>query len=136
MNIAEEIAGSCSIRIRPDANVRSNGAKKCSLHRPKDRIRSPLSEPLSGLQARPVPEIVLELSLNRSSGILAGIVASLARTGIELKNQKLQRAADGCGGWLTIIGSGDPPEPGFLAERLNESRGVEQLMRMVVDGEV
>lgn len=82
-----------------------------------------------------MPEIVLELSLNRSSGVLAGIVASLAQAGIELKSQKLQRATEGRGGWLTIVGSGGSPEPTALAERLDGTRGVEKLMRVVVDGE-
>jgi len=67
--------------------------------------------------------------------MLAGIVASLAQAGIELKSQKLQRAPDGPGGWLTITGSGDTPEPLGLAERLNGTRGVEKLMRVIVDGE-
>lgn len=82
-----------------------------------------------------MPEIILELSLNRSSGVLAGIVASLAQAGVELKSQKLQRATEGRGGWLTITGSGDSPEPAVLAERLNGTRGVEKLMRVIVDGE-
>lgn len=85
-----------------------------------------------------MPEIILELSLNRSSGVLAGIVASLAQAGIELKSQKLQRATEGRGGWLTIIGAGDSPDPAVLAvlaERFNGTRGVEKLMRVIVDGE-
>lgn len=82
-----------------------------------------------------MPEIILELSLNRSSGVLAGIVASLAQAGIELKSQKLQRATEGRGGWLTITGSGDVPESAVLAERLNGARGVEKLMRVIVDGQ-
>lgn len=82
-----------------------------------------------------MPEIILELSLNRSSGVLAGIVASLAQAGIELKSQKLQRAGEGRSGWLTIVGSGDPPDPAMLAERFNRTRGVEKLMRVIVDGE-
>jgi hypothetical protein len=73
--------------------------------------------------------------LNRSSGVLAGIVASLAQAGIEFQSQKLQRATEGRGGWLTITGSGDSPNPAVLAERLNGTRGVEKLMRVIVDGE-
>ena len=82
-----------------------------------------------------MPEIILELSLNRSSGVLAGIVASLAQAGIELQSQKLQRATEGRGGGLTIVGSGDSPDPAMLAERFNGTRGVEKLMRVIVDGE-
>jgi len=82
-----------------------------------------------------VPEIILEFSLNRSSGVLAGIVASLAQAGIELQSQKLQRAPEGRGGWLTITGTGESPSPNVLAERLNGTRGVEKLMRVIVDGE-
>ena len=67
---------------------------------------------------------------------MAGIVASLAQAGIELKSQKLQRDAEGRGGWLKIVGSGDSPTPAALAERLNGTRGVEKLMRLIVDGEV
>lgn len=82
-----------------------------------------------------MPEIELELSLSRSSGVLAGIVASLAQAGIELKSQKLRRAGEGRGGWLSILGEGELPEPSILAERLNSTRGVDRLVRMVVDGE-
>ena len=82
-----------------------------------------------------MPEIILELSLNRSSGVLAGIVASLAQAGIELKSQKLQRATEGRGGWLTVVGAGDSPDPAVLAGRFNGTRGVEKLMRVIVDGE-
>lgn len=82
-----------------------------------------------------MPEIILEISLNRSSGVLAGIVASLAQADIELKSQKLQRATEGRGGWLTIVGSGESPEPAELAERLDGNRGVEKVMRVIVDGE-
>lgn len=82
-----------------------------------------------------MPEIIIELSLNRSSGVLAGIVASLAQAGIELQSQKLQRATESRGGWLTITGSGESPNPAALAERLNGTRGVEKLMRVIVDGE-
>ena len=67
--------------------------------------------------------------------MLAGIVASLAQAGIEFKSQKLKRATEGRGGWLTITGSGDSPEPAVLAERLNGTRGVDKLMRVIVDGE-
>ncbi|MEX0915299.1 MAG: hypothetical protein WD397_07485 [Wenzhouxiangellaceae bacterium] len=82
-----------------------------------------------------MPEIVLELSLNRSSGVLAGVVASLSQAGIELKSQKLRRASEGRGGWLTVVGEGEAPTPSVLAERLNNTRGVDKLMRIVVDGE-
>lgn len=82
-----------------------------------------------------MPEIVLELSLNRSSGVLAGVVASLSQAGIELKSQKLRRASEGRGGWLTVVGEGEAPTPSVLAERLNNTRGVDRLMRIVVDGE-
>lgn len=82
-----------------------------------------------------MPEIILEFSLNRSSGVLAGIVASLARAGIEFQHQKLTRAAGGRGGRLTITGSGDSPDAAVLAARLDGIRGVEKLMRVIVDGE-
>lgn len=82
-----------------------------------------------------MPEIKLELSLSRSSGVLAGVVASLAQAGIALKSQKIQRANEGRGGWLTILGEGEPPAPPVLADKLNNTRGVDRLMRMVVDGE-
>lgn len=80
-------------------------------------------------------EIVLELSLARASGVLAGVVASLAQAGIELKTQKIERSEEGRGGWLIITGEGNPPESSVLAERLNNTRGVERLTRMVVDGQ-
>lgn len=80
-------------------------------------------------------EIILELSLNRSSGVLAGVVSSLAKTGIELKSQKLRRATEGRGGWLTITGIGESPEPAALASRLNETQGVDRLMRVIVNGQ-
>lgn len=82
-----------------------------------------------------MPEIILEISLNRSSGVLASIVASLAQAGIELQSQKLQRASEGRGGWLTVTGAGESPAPAALAERLNGTRGVEKLMRVTIDGE-
>jgi len=78
-------------------------------------------------------EIILELSLVRSSGVLAGIVAALAQTGLELKSQKLERAN---GGWLTVHATGEPPEPSALAERMAATRGVERLMRMEIDGDL
>ena len=77
-------------------------------------------------------DIVLELALKRSSGVLAGVVASLAQAGLELQSQKLDRTGSG---WLTIHASGDAPDPGMLSERMAVTRGVERLMRLEVDGE-
>lgn len=81
-------------------------------------------------------DIILELSLRRSTGVLAGVVASLAQAGIELRTQKLQRAAGGAGGWLTITGEGNAPAPSILAQRLGSTGGVDRLVRMSVDGEL
>lgn len=81
-------------------------------------------------------EIILELSLSRSSGVLAGVVASLAQAGIELRTQRVRRATEGRGGWLTVNAVGEPPAPETMAKYLSDTRGVEKLMRMIVDGEV
>jgi len=77
-------------------------------------------------------ELVLELSLKRSSGVLAGIVAALAQAGVHLQTQKLDRSGTG---WLTIHAEGDSPDPAALSERLNGTRGVDRLVRLIIDGE-
>lgn len=82
-----------------------------------------------------LPEITIELSLSRSSGVLAGIVGTLARTGIELRRQTLKRDEEGKGGWLAITGEGTPPAPAVVAENLNATRVVDRLLGMVLDGE-
>lgn len=82
-------------------------------------------------------EIVLELSLSRSSGVLAGIVATLAQNGLELKSQKLDRdlaARQGAAGWLTIHATGEAPDPEALARRMASARGVDRVMRIEIDG--
>ncbi len=79
-----------------------------------------------------MPDIVLELALRRSSGVLAGIVAALAQAGLELKSQKLDRSGTG---WLTVQASGDAPDPGALSERMARISGVDRLVRLDVDGE-
>ncbi|MDT8408873.1 MAG: hypothetical protein RQ741_04680 [Wenzhouxiangellaceae bacterium] len=81
-------------------------------------------------------EIRLELSLNRASGVLAGIVASLSRTGLELQTQKMDRDRGPAKGWLEIICRGQVPDIELLADNMNNTRGVERLMRVEIDGQV
>lgn len=80
-------------------------------------------------------EIRLELNLARASGVLAGIVAALAQSGLELRSQRLARASEGRGGTLDIVVDGAPPEPGDLVALMESARGVDRLMRIEIDGE-
>jgi len=88
----------------------------------------------NGIQeaSQAMSDIVLELALRRSSGVLAGVVASLAQAGLALKSQKLDRSGTG---WLTVHLSGDIPDPGMLSERMSTTRGVDRLVQLDVDGE-
>jgi hypothetical protein len=80
-----------------------------------------------------VAELRLELSLDRASGVLAGIVASLAQNGLQLKRQQLERHADRTAS-LVIRVEGDAPDPAALAERLSAVRGVARVVRIEIDG--
>jgi len=74
-HIAEEIRGTCYVAGRGAINTRRGGAAACSLHPKTDRSRAALPE----LWAPLVSEIIIEISLNRPSGMLAVIVASPAQ---------------------------------------------------------
>jgi hypothetical protein len=81
-----------------------------------------------------VAELRVHLALERASGVLAGIVASLAQKKLELKTQKLTRAAEGRGGSLDIHAEGEPGDIAALAEHLAKARGVGEVVRIEVDG--
>lgn len=80
-------------------------------------------------------EIRLELALNRPSGALAGIVAALAQFGLSLKRQKVERTDRARGGRLFIRAEGEPPDPVVLSERLDDTPGVDRVVRIEIDGE-
>ena len=78
----------------------------------------------------------LKLELDRASGVLASIVAQLARQGVELKTQKLTRAAEGRGGSLDILAEGEAGDIAEFAEQMAAARGVDHVVSIERDGEL
>lgn len=81
-------------------------------------------------------DLRLHLKLERCTGVLAGIVASLSRNGVELISQRIEADQDGGrGGVLALHALGRPPDVDALVERLGGARGVERVTWVEVDGE-
>lgn len=81
-------------------------------------------------------DLAFELELTRSSGVLAGIVASLAQAGIHVQSQRLDRGDGDRPASLAVIATGELVSLEVLMERMRETRGVSHLVRLEVDGEL
>jgi len=80
-------------------------------------------------------DVYIHLRLQRATGVLAGIVAALARAGLELISQKIERDDDAPRGRLEIHADGQSPDPEDLAGLMQQTRGVERLTWLAIDGE-
>lgn len=81
-----------------------------------------------------MPEIHIHLSLTRTSGILAGIVAALAQENLALQTQKITRNTEDKGGSLNIVCEGEAPDIDALTGRMENCRGVGRLEFASIDG--
>jgi len=81
-------------------------------------------------------DLALELELTRSSGVLAGIIASLAQAGIQVQSQKLDRGGADRAPRLAVLATGEVNSLEVLMERMRETRGVSHVARLEVDGEL
>ncbi len=81
-----------------------------------------------------VPEIQLQLSLTRASGILAGIVAAMAKENLSLQTQKIIRNASDSSARLDIVCEGEILDIEALTTRIEGCLGVARLEFASADG--
>lgn len=81
-----------------------------------------------------MPEIHIQLSLTRASGILAGIVAAMAKENLSLRTQKIIRNASDSGALLDVICEGEILDIDALTTRMESCLGVAQLESATADG--